>query len=72
MPSVGKRRKKGMLAKLSFPKPRIGRRQPVSKALGTTAKALGDTATEVGKASYRLGELTSEVRRTREQASKES
>jgi hypothetical protein len=43
---------------LSMPRPRNG---------GSTAKALGSAAKEVAKAGYRFGELTTEVRKTREQ-----
>jgi hypothetical protein len=43
---------------LSMPRPRNG---------GSTAKALGSAAKEVAKAGYRFGELTAEVRKTREQ-----
>jgi len=35
-------------------------------------KALGKTTVEVGKAGYRVGELTAEVRRVREQASQKN
>jgi hypothetical protein len=48
-------------AKLGIPRPRNG---------GSTAKALASAAKEVGKAGYRLGELTAEVRKTREQVAK--
>jgi hypothetical protein len=42
---------------------------PSMGALRATAKALGGAAVEIGKVSYRVGELTSEIRRVREQAS---
>jgi hypothetical protein len=34
---------------------------------GSTAKALGTAAKEIGKAGFKVGELTAEVRKTREQ-----
>jgi hypothetical protein len=46
---------------ISIPRPRNG---------GSTAKALGSAAKEIAKAGYRLGELTAEVRKTREQVAK--
>ena len=42
----------------SMPRPRNG---------ASTVKALGSAAKEVAKAGYRVGELTAEVRKTREQ-----
>jgi hypothetical protein len=47
------------------------RSKATRKALGVTAKAFSDTAVQVGKAGYRLGELSAEIRRVREQASKQ-
>jgi hypothetical protein len=41
-----------------------------AKALTSATKAFGQVAVQVGKAGYRIGELTAEVRRVREQASR--
>jgi hypothetical protein len=38
---------------------------------GSTAKALGSAAKEIGKAGFKLGELTTEVRKVREQINNE-
>jgi hypothetical protein len=43
-----------------LPMPRLGNG-------GSTVKALGTAAKEIGKAGYRVGELTAEVRKVREQ-----
>jgi hypothetical protein len=43
-----------------MPRPSFGSRESVSQALGTAAK-------EIGKAGYKVGELTSEVRKVREE-----
>jgi hypothetical protein len=43
---------------------------PRTRNAGSTAKALGGAAKEIAKAGYRLGELTAEVRKTREQVAK--
>jgi hypothetical protein len=51
---------------LGVPVPR-GVSMPRVRNGGSTAKALGDAAIEVGKAGYRVGELTAEVRKVREQ-----
>jgi hypothetical protein len=58
-----------------LPKPNLSKvkgdgGEATRKALGKTAKAFSDAAVEVGKAGYRVGELTNEVRRVREQAKK--
>jgi hypothetical protein len=52
-----------------LPKPANGE---TKDALRAAAKALGGVAVEVGKTGYRVGELATEVRRVREQASRES
>lgn len=71
MPKLGSSRKKSR-SSISLPKmslPKLGGGESAGKALRATAEALGSTAKEIGKAGYRVGELTSEVRRVREQAS---
>jgi hypothetical protein len=78
LPGVGKKRRGMHMPKVSMPKlptPDASKLKvdgkTTRKVLGTSAKAFGDMAVEIGKAGYRVGELTSEVRRVREQASKE-
>jgi hypothetical protein len=76
IPLIGKKRGGVSLPHVSMPhvsmphlpKPSDG---DTKDALKATAKALGGAAVEVGKAGYRMGELASEVRRVREQASKD-
>jgi hypothetical protein len=75
LPSLGNRRKRVSMPNLSMPnltsrisRPKLGGGESTRKALGATAKAFGNTAVEIGKAGYKLGELTTEVRRVREQA----
>jgi hypothetical protein len=63
------------MPKPSLPKPNLSKvkgegGQATRKVLGNTAKALSGVAVEVGKVGYRVGELTDEVRRVREQAKK--
>jgi hypothetical protein len=43
-------------------------RMPQLNRAPSTGKALASAASEIGKAGYKLGELTTEVRRVREQA----
>jgi hypothetical protein len=47
----------------------LGKRMPQVRK-PSTGKALANTASEIGKAGYKLGQLTSEVRRVREQVEK--
>ena len=67
----GRGKKRGGLSMpdVSLPKLHKPSGDTTRDALKATAKALGGAAVEVGKAGYRVGELTSEVRRVREQAS---
>jgi hypothetical protein len=73
IPNLGNRRKRismpdVWMPNVSMPRMKLASGDSTRKALGATAKALGNTAVEVGKAGYKLGELTTEVRRVREQA----
>jgi hypothetical protein len=75
LPGLGNRRRRISMPDVSIPnltpkisRPKLGGGESTRKALSATAKAFGNTAVEVGKAGYKLGELTTEVRRVREQA----
>jgi hypothetical protein len=77
LPSIGKKRRRISMPHVSLPHlsmPHLPKASDgdAKDALKATAKALGDAAVEVGKVGYRVGELTSEVRRVREQASHRS
>ena len=63
---AARRRGKGV----SLPTLKRSRGKVTRKALGKTAKALGETTVAVGKAGYKGGELSAEVRRIREQATR--
>jgi hypothetical protein len=56
-------------AALAARKRRVGMLPRVRNG-GAAAKALGTAAKEVARTGYRVGELTAEVRRTREQLAK--
>lgn len=67
LPFVGGKRRRIAMPRVSLP--HLSKPDDDSKgALRATAKAFGGTAVEIGKAGYRVGELTSEIRRVREQA----
>ncbi|HKG35889.1 MAG TPA: hypothetical protein VKA89_05570 [Solirubrobacterales bacterium] len=48
----------------SMPKPRLNLRMPNSK--GSTVKVVAGAAKEIAKGGYKVGQLTSEVRKVRE------
>jgi hypothetical protein len=84
LPSIGKKRRGIQMPQVSMPhvpkphvsKPHLPNRSrsngETTEALRATAKALGSAAVEIGKVGYKAGELVTEVRRVREQATRKS
>jgi len=72
LPFIGGKRGRLAMPRVSLPHLHRPSDDDSKGALRATAKALGGTAVEIGKAGYRVGELTAEVRRVREQAAHKS